>query len=205
MKKLSTALILILISALLCACGPASAPPSDTEPVPDTTAAPEPIDRKQAVELASEHWGVRSGEVDEQTGFRMNIFIDETPTEQSNRFRLALRWLVDGHYSTVDEIYIDADSGEIIHPGEETKINEPIDREHAIELASEFWKVEPGDIDEVTGFMMNIFVDAEPTAEKNWFEMSLRWLVDGKMYSVVDEIYIDADSGEISYPGEADF
>lgn len=114
MKKLSTALILILISALLCACGPASAPPPETEPVPDTTAAPEPIDRKQAVELASEHWGVRSGEVDEQTGFRMNIFIDETPTEQSNRFRLALRWLVDGHYSTVDEIYIDAGSGEII-------------------------------------------------------------------------------------------
>ena len=113
MKKLSTALILILISALLCACGPASAPPPDTEPVPDTTAAPEPIDRKQAIALASEYWGIRSGEVDELTGFEMSIFVDEVPTAESNSFRLCLRWLVDGHYSNLDEIYIDADSGEI--------------------------------------------------------------------------------------------
>ena len=114
MKKLPAVLILILISALLfAACGSAPVQPSVTEPAPDTTADPQPIDRKQAVKLASEHWGVNSGDVDELTGFKMNIFVDESPSAESNSFRIVLRWLVDGHYSTVDEIYIDVDSGEI--------------------------------------------------------------------------------------------
>ena len=115
MKKLSSALILILISTLLFAgCGSAPAEPPETAPAVQTDPAPKgPLGRKQAVELASEHWGVSSGDVDELTGFKMNIFVDESPTAESNSFRIVLRWLVDGHYSTVDEIYIDADSGEI--------------------------------------------------------------------------------------------
>ena len=113
MNKLSATIALILISLLmLCACGAESAEPPVTDPITDTE--PEgPIDRKQAIALASEYWGIRSGEVDELTGFEMSIFVDEVPTAESNSFRLCLRWLVDGHYSNLDEIYIDADSGEI--------------------------------------------------------------------------------------------
>lgn len=205
MRKLLTALILISV-LLFAACGsepkdpPAPVESTDTEPVTN-----EPIDRKQAIKIASEYWGVKSGEVDEETGFKMNLFVDESPTAESNSFRIVLRWLVDGHYSMVDEVYIDADTGEVILQDEDTGSDEPIDRDRAIELASQYWEVEPGEIDEATGYRMNIFVDAEPDPESNRFKMSLQWLVEGEFYSKVDEVFIDADSGEISYPGGDEF
>ena len=204
MRKLLTALI--LISALIlagCQAEPKD-PPTPAESTDTEPATKGPIDRKQAVRIASEYWGVKGGEVDEETGFKMNLFVDESPTAESNSFRIVLRWLVDGHYSTVDEVYIDADSGKVIHQDEDTGSDEPIDRDRAIELASQYWEVEPGEIDEATGYRMNIFVDAEPAPESNRFKMSLQWLVEGEFYSKVDEIFIDADSGEISYPGEED-
>ncbi|MBQ3100456.1 MAG: hypothetical protein IJC50_05640 [Clostridia bacterium] len=123
MKKTS-ALLLLIFALLLAGCAEAAAePPADDTSAITDTAASGPIDRKRAVELASEFWGVKGGEIDEQTGFKMNVFVDESPTPEYNRYRICLRWLVEGHYSMVDEVYVDADSGEVyyLYDEEETE------------------------------------------------------------------------------------
>lgn len=118
MKKLSVVLMLIF-ALLLVGCNSGAVDLPVSEQTEDITTAPKlPIDRKQAIKLASEYWGVKGGEVDEVTGFKMNLFVDESPTEQANRFRIVLRWLVDGHYSVVDEVFVDADTGEVTHLSE---------------------------------------------------------------------------------------
>ncbi len=70
------------------------------------------ITEEEAIEIASNHWGIKSGDVDEKTGFPFLIM----PAESGNdNIRIDLKWLVnDSNYSTVDSIEIDPVTGEIV-------------------------------------------------------------------------------------------
>ena len=75
------------------------------------------ITEEEAIEIASKHWGIKSGDKDEKKGFSFLIM----PVERSNgNIKIALKWLVNNqNYSTVDMIEIDPDTGEIVNPDTE--------------------------------------------------------------------------------------
>lgn len=80
------------------------------------------ISEQKALEIASDHWGIRSGDRDPDTGFMMSISIPVLPTEESPHYEVTLRWYVENeegqvmNASLLDFIYIDAVTGEIIEP-----------------------------------------------------------------------------------------
>ncbi len=79
-----------------------------------TTESNSRISLDEAIEIASDHWNIKSGDVDKETGFPFAIV--EKQGEGENYF-IALTWLVDNHhYSTIEIIEIDAYTGEIVDP-----------------------------------------------------------------------------------------
>ena len=76
----------------------------------------------------------------------------------------------------------------------------PISEEEAIEIAEDFLKIEGGTKDDKTGFLFSYFVFETPTEENPRYKIALRWLVMDSHYSTVDEVYVDANTGECSYP-----
>ena len=86
----------------------------------DTTASGI-ISEEQAMQIASEYWGIKTGDVADN-GFTFRIESQgttQTPKGESV-YRIALRWLVnlgnDSHYSTVDTVWVDMLTGEVIIP-----------------------------------------------------------------------------------------
>ena len=72
------------------------------------------ITEEEAIRIASEHWNIKSGDVDEATGYRFALL--PKYSENSN-YHIAWSWLVEGHhYSTLEIIEINAFTGEIIMP-----------------------------------------------------------------------------------------
>lgn len=72
------------------------------------------ISEKEAVEIASEYWGIKSGDIDEGTGFRYALF---AMSSMGSSYTVALQWLVEEHhYSTVAVVTVDAFTGEIKAP-----------------------------------------------------------------------------------------
>ena len=87
------------------------------------TAAETFITESEAIAIASEYWKVKPGDRDPDTGYIMSIHAMETPTAENPCYRMALRWLVEteggtGNFSTLDTIYVHAETGEIALPGE---------------------------------------------------------------------------------------
>ncbi len=113
MKKL---LFMLLLALSVCGCG-ASMTESDMDSTSfSSTTSPNEfsagtlrIIEEEAIEIASNYWEIKSGDIDEETGFRFLIM----PVESSNdNIAIALKWLVDNHhYSTVDLIEIDPYTG----------------------------------------------------------------------------------------------
>ena len=72
------------------------------------------VSRQEAEEIASEHWGIKTGDVDTGNGFRYRIVI---LTDDNGNYNGVLQWLVEGlqysHYSMVDEIVINSTTGEV--------------------------------------------------------------------------------------------
>ena len=72
------------------------------------------VSRQEAEEIASEHWNIKTGDVDTGNGFRYRIVI---LTDDNGNYKGVLQWLVEGiqysHYSMVDEIVIDSTTGEV--------------------------------------------------------------------------------------------
>lgn len=116
MKKIIVFIVVLLLILAVSGCD-FSIQNSDGEPTPTATASStnenKKITEEQAIEIASQYWGVKSGDIDEETGFPFIVM----PVESSNdNFKIALKWLVDNHhYSTVDMIEIDAFTGEILN------------------------------------------------------------------------------------------
>ena len=116
MKKLLILLSMLFLALSLCGCG-ISTTESDMDFTlsghASSTSEKSKITEEEALEVASQHWGIKSGDKDEETGFTFLIM----PVESSNdNFAIALKWLVDNHhYSTVDSIEIDPYTGKIVN------------------------------------------------------------------------------------------
>ncbi len=77
------------------------------------------ISLDEALEIASAHWGIRSGDIDPDTGFRFSLI---PKSSGADYYRISLSWLVENtNYSTLDTIVIDALTGEIVAPEIEGK------------------------------------------------------------------------------------
>lgn len=116
MKKLLILFFVSLLALSVCGCG-TSTTESDIDFTPSSYASStnekSKITEEEALEIASQHWGIKSGDKDEETGFTFLIM----PVESSNdNFAIVLKWLVDNHhYSTVDSIEIDPYTGKIVN------------------------------------------------------------------------------------------
>jgi len=116
MKKLLILFFVFLLALSLCGCG-VSTTESNLDSTPSDPALSmnetSKITEEKALEIASQHWGIKNGDKDEATGFPFLIM----PVESSNdNIAIALKWLVDNvHYSTVDSIEIDPYTGEIVN------------------------------------------------------------------------------------------
>ena len=116
MKKLLILFLTLLLSLSVCGCGASTAESDiDSTPSAPTSSANEAskITEEEALEIASQHWGIKNGDKDEATGFPFLIM----PVESSNdNIAIALKWLVDNHhYSTVDLIEIDPHTEKIVN------------------------------------------------------------------------------------------
>ncbi len=120
MKKLPILLFVFLLATSVCGCRVSTTEskmdtiPSDYASSPNKFAAePSGITEEEAIEIASQHWGIKNGDKDEETGFPFLIM----PVESSNdNIKIALKWLVDNHhYSTVDFVEIDPSTGKIVN------------------------------------------------------------------------------------------
>ena len=116
MKKLFISFFVFLLALSVCGCGD-STTESHMDSTPSGPASSmnetSKITEEEALEIASQHWGIKSGDKDEATGFPFLIM----PVESSNdNIAIALKWLVDNHhYSTVDSIEIDPYTGKIVN------------------------------------------------------------------------------------------
>ena len=114
MKKLFILLFLFLMALSVCGCGDSTTESEMGSISSDEIAAETSrISEDEAIEIASQYWGIKSGDKDEATGFQFLIM----PVDSSNdNIKIALKWLVDNHhYSTVDSIEIDPFTGEIVN------------------------------------------------------------------------------------------
>ncbi len=124
MKRV-TALLLSGLILLICSCGAVDtengmqADNGETATQTEQAVTEVGISIDDAKRLASEHWGISGGDTDSATGFRFAIFAQTT---DRGDYHVWLSWLVDGHhYSKVDEVIVDADTGELIDIGEYIK------------------------------------------------------------------------------------
>ena len=111
--KMKILLLAAVLALALAGCGQTPAgKPVNGESHPSTTTQPTKITEEQAIDIASRHWGIKSGDVDEKTGFPFLIM----PAESGNaNIRIDLKWLVNNtNYSTVDTVEIDPYTGEIV-------------------------------------------------------------------------------------------
>ena len=120
MKKLFDLLFIFLLTISVCGCGVSmtksemSSITSDySSSFDESNADISRITEEKAIEIASQHWGIKSGDKDKATGFSFLIM----PVESLNgNIKIALKWLVENHhYSTVDIVEIDPYTGKIIN------------------------------------------------------------------------------------------
>lgn len=75
-----------------------------------------------------------------------------------------------------------------------------ISREEAVQIASEYWNIRPGDKDPDTGFQYALIPVENQTENPDVYVIMLKWLVEGTHYSTVDEIWIHKQTGEALLP-----
>ena len=69
------------------------------------------LSEAQVLEIASDYWDIKSGDIDEETGFPYSFKV-----VKNENFIVTLNWLVDNdHFSTVDTIEIHPVTGTVIH------------------------------------------------------------------------------------------
>lgn len=76
------------------------------------------------------------------------------------------------------------------------EVREFITEDEALEIACRFWEVTPGEVDPETGFPMAVGIIQTPTDSDPVYKASVRWLVDNSHWSTLDQVTIDAYTGE---------
>ncbi len=119
MKKFFILLLVFLLALSVCGCedptigSEKGSIPSEHSSSNEIAPESSKITEEEAIEIASQHWGIKSGDKDEATGFPFLIM----PVDSSNdNITIALKWLVDNqNYSTVDTVEIDLYTGKIVN------------------------------------------------------------------------------------------
>jgi len=94
------------------------------------------ISLHRAIEIASEYWNIKNGDIDPDTGFPFALL---PKTGTNGYYCIALSWLVENsHYSTIETIEIDCSTGEIVAPSPSYTVS----LEEALEIASNHWNVQ---------------------------------------------------------------
>jgi hypothetical protein len=91
------------------------------DPQADTTTE-EVISKEEAMEIASAYWNIQSGETSPDNGFTYRIECQKTHVTPGGEtvYVVLWRWFVDGHHwSTVDVVWVDCMTGEVIIPYED--------------------------------------------------------------------------------------
>ncbi|MBE6807210.1 MAG: hypothetical protein E7527_04270 [Ruminococcaceae bacterium] len=165
------------------------------------------ISEERAIEIAVAHWKVRLGEQDRESGNYTTVYVMENPTADNPWYKMGSREVSEqngepGNSALYNTIYIDAVTGEV----RKNASNEYITETRAIEIASAYWDIQPGDKDPDTGYVMSVHAMETPTEKNPYYRMALRWLVevDGGTgnFSTLDTIYIHAVTEEIAVSGE---
>jgi hypothetical protein len=87
----------------------------------ETADTEEVISKEEAMEIASAYWNIQSGETSPDNGFTYRIECQKTHVTPGGEtvYVVLWRWFVDGHHwSTVDVIWVDCVTGEVIIPYE---------------------------------------------------------------------------------------
>lgn len=88
--------------------------------LPETSAL---ITEERALEIASDYWGIQTGDTDPDNGYRYQVRSQgkaKTPDNESV-YVIALQWLVDNHhYSTVEQVWVNEVTGEVVIPYEDS-------------------------------------------------------------------------------------
>lgn len=88
--------------------------------LPETSAL---ITEERALEIASEYWGIQTGDTDPDNGYRYQVRSQgkaKTPDNESV-YVIALQWLVENqHYSTVTQVWVNEVTGEVVIPYEDS-------------------------------------------------------------------------------------
>lgn len=87
----------------------------------ETADTEEIISGEEAMEIASAYWNIQSGETSPDNGFTYRIECQKTHVTPGGEtvYVVLWRWFVDGHHwSTVDVIWVDCVTGEVIIPYE---------------------------------------------------------------------------------------
>ena len=124
MKKWMLVLTSVLcLTAVLAGCGKKDVAPDETVVITTTQNPNVPtkakfISQDEALAKAADHWGIRPGERDPDTGYLFTLMAAETPTNDRPTYLVRLCWLVEAegepsHYSTVDTVQIDAVTGAV--------------------------------------------------------------------------------------------
>ena len=72
------------------------------------------LSEDDAYHIACSYWNYKSGDIDEETGFELFLINDGIVEDQNygkSYYEFRLRWLVENHLSTIDTVYIDAETG----------------------------------------------------------------------------------------------
>ncbi|MBQ3507509.1 MAG: hypothetical protein IJA91_03065 [Clostridia bacterium] len=81
------------------------------------------ITEERALEIASDYWGIQTGDTDPDNGYRYQVRSQgkaKTPDNESV-YVIALQWLVDNHhYSTVEQVWVNEVTGEVVIPYEDS-------------------------------------------------------------------------------------
>lgn len=116
MKKASVLFTILLLCLVVCGCRGLAKP---VDPASSSISSQhQEITEDKAIEIASQYWGIKSGDRDEKTGYQFLIMPVES---SSDNIKVALKWLVGNtHYSTLDMVEINPITGEIVN-GETAK------------------------------------------------------------------------------------
>lgn len=121
-------------------------PGTNKETYPSETDPPQAfISQERAMEIASDYWGIKTGDVaDNGFTFRIQSMGTTQTPDGVAVYLIALRWLVEleesSHYSTVDMVWVDMMTGEVIVPYEAETKPDPIsceDGHHVTEWTME--------------------------------------------------------------------
>ena len=164
---------------------------------------------EEALEIASEYWGVEDGFTDYGAGsmWICRFILLDPPSSTGGYYHIGLQT---DHYgrdqndlrvllsSSMKHLFVGSVTGKCQDYAPSCS-HEAMSGEEALEIAEEYWYelygIRPGDTDSETGYPYAIIPQ---NSDHTHYRFALSWLVEGTHFSTLEIIYIDAFTGEIT-------